>query len=561
MSSVPASRSADGPAIRSPSSKGDAPSLAASVRRGALWNILSTILLRLANVAVTAVVARILAPRDFGVFTVALTAYTIISNLSGLGVASCLMRADLDIDAIAPTMVTVSLVMSAISGEVMAVFAKPIATALGSAEGAQPIRILALAVLIGGISAVPGAQLTRDFRQDKLFLAQIISLVPSTIALLLLAESGSGAMAFAWSRLIAAFVVCCVMLASVKKQYMPGIARSALSVLFRFGLPLAGANIINFILINVDYAFVGHLLGTVALGAYVLAFTIASSPGLLLGNVINSIAMPAFSRVKDDPDRLKRAMTSSLRVVSLILMPMCALMVALARPLVLTLYGAKWQASVEVLSILSLYGAISIVCVLFANMLTSLGKAKFTLVVQLVWLGALVPAMTLGVHRNGIVGAAAAHIAVIGPIVVPSYLVALKRATGVHLITLGKAVLPSVLAALVAAFAARAAASQFASPLAQLISGLAVGCVIYTVAVAPQVLAWLSDSQAARRRAPHLFRLYDAVARARPDGGTGHGGKSGRHWAPDAADAGQNVSAAATFTHPEPVRDSAARRL
>jgi hypothetical protein len=94
-----------------------------------------------------------------------------------------------------------------------------------------------------------------------------------------------------------------------------------------------------------------------------------------------------------------------------------------------------------------------------------------------------------------------------------------------------------------------------------LISGLAVGCVIYTVAVAPQVLAWLSDSQAARRRAPHLFRLYDAVARARPDGGTGHGGKSGRHWAPDAADAGQNVSAAATFTHPEPVRDSAARRL
>ena len=87
--------------------------------------------------------------------------------------------------------------------------------------------------------------------------------------------------------------------------------------------------------------------------------------------------MPAFSRVKHDPDLLKNAMARALRAVSLILMPMCGLMMALARPLVLTLYGAKWAASAEVLSILSLYGAISIICVLFANMLTSLGKAKF----------------------------------------------------------------------------------------------------------------------------------------------------------------------------------------
>jgi len=139
------------------------------VLRGALWSILSTLILRLSNVAITAVVAHILAPRDFGVFTVALTAYTIIFSLSEFGVASCLVRADLDIDAMAPTMVTVSLVTSAISGEAMAVFARPIATALGSADGAEPVRVMALAVLINGLFAVPGAQLTRDFKQNSSF--------------------------------------------------------------------------------------------------------------------------------------------------------------------------------------------------------------------------------------------------------------------------------------------------------------------------------------------------------------------------------------------------------
>jgi lipopolysaccharide exporter len=421
---------------------------------------------------------------------------------------------------------------------------------------------MALTVLIGGLSSVPSGQLTRDFQQDKLFLANFISLLPSTAVLLILAESGSGAMAFAWSRVVAAFVMCVVMMASVRKHYLPGINRNALSVLFRFGLPLAGANFVNFILINIDYVFVGHLVGPVALGAYVLAFTLASSPGLLLGNVINSIAMPAFSRVKQDPDLLKNAMASALRAVSLIMMPMCSLMIALARPLVFTLYGAKWAASVEVLSILSLYGAISIVCILFANMLTSLGMAKFTLIVQLMWLAALVPAMAYGVHRDGIVGAAIAHIAVIGPLVLPSYLIALKRSTGVRLTMLGKAVLLPLLAAAAAGLAARSVASKFASPLAQLAVGLVVGGLIYVLAVAPQAVALLSQKQAAKLRALRLFRIYDAAARIvrlPVNGEPGRRGSEGRYRADSTGD-NRRPGPSSTVLTPSPANQGPARQ-
>jgi lipopolysaccharide exporter len=474
---------------------------------------LSTLLLRLGNLSITAIVARILDPRDFGVFAIALTAYTIISTLGQLGAASCLVRADLDIDAMAPTMVTVSLTTSAILAGAMAVFARHIAIALGSVDGTGPVRIMALVMLLEGVFAVPWAQLTRDFKQDKLFLANVISLVPSTAALLLLAKSGGGATAFAWSRVISTFVSGCVMVVSVPKIYRPGLARSALAILFNFGLPLAGANFVNNMLLNTDYAFIGHLVGAVELGVYVLAFNVASWPAGLLGSMINNVSMPAFSRVKSDPDLLKKAMTRSLRAVSLIAMPMCGLMMALARPLVLVLYGAKWEASAEVLSILSLYGAISIICVLFANMLVSLGKARSMLAVQLIWLGALVPAMALGVHRDGIVGAALAHIAIIAPLVLPSYVFALKRATGIRLAALGKAILPPLLATSAAALAARATASQFVSPLAQLMTGLAAGGLTYALAAAPQGTVLLSQEQTTKLRALRFFRLYDTAAR------------------------------------------------
>jgi PST family polysaccharide transporter len=467
------------------------------------------VLLRLANVGITAVVAHILSPHDFGVFAVALTAYAIVSSIGELGVSACLIRADLDIDGLAPTVATVSILSTAIFAAAMNVFARPIAAALGSAAAVGPIRVLSIAVLFIGVFAVPNSQLTRDFKQDKIFLANAIGFVPSTVLLIILAKSGGGAMAFAWSMVVRQFIVGCVMIVAAPRYYWPGLARSALSVLFRFGIPLAGANFVNYILLNVDYAFVGHFLGAFELGVYVLAFTIASWPYGVLGAVINGVSMPAFSRVKHDPALLKKAMATGVRGVSLIAMPMCGMSIALARPIILTLYGAKWAAAANVLIILSFYGAVFILCLLFANMLTALGHTKFLLILQLIWIGTLVPAMALGVHKDGIVGAAYAHVAVIIPIVLPSYLLALKRVTGVRITALGRAVLPAVLASSVAALAAHGAASLFSSPLARLVAGLAAGGVVYVICAGQQAVAVFAPKRVADR----VLRFYSSAAR------------------------------------------------
>jgi PST family polysaccharide transporter len=467
------------------------------------------VLLRLANVAITAVVAHILSPHDFGVFAVALTAYAIVSSIGELGVSACLIRADLDIDRLAPTVATVSIVSSAIFAGAMAALARPIGAALGSASAEGPIRILSIAVLFIGVFAVPNSQMVRDFKQDKIFLANAIGFVPSTVLLIVLAKSGGGATAFAWSMVVRQFVVGSVLIIAAPRYYRPGLARSALSVIFRFGIPLAGANFVNYILLNVDYAFVGHLLGAALLGVYMLAFTVASWPYGVLGAVINSVSMPAFSRVKHDPVLLENAMAAGVRAVSLVAMPMCGMTIALARPIVLTLYGARWAAAANVLVILSLYGAVFILCLLFANMLTALGRTKFLLILQLIWIGTLVPAMALGVHKDGIVGAAYAHVAVILPIVLPSYLLALKRVTGAHVTALGRAALPAVLASSVAALAARGAAYPLSNPLAQLIAGLAAGGVVYVICAGPQAVAAFAPGRAGER----VLRLYGSAGR------------------------------------------------
>lgn len=506
-------------------------SLSAIIRRGALWSIATTAMLKLASVLITAVIAHILDPHDFGVYAVAFTVYGIVTAIGEFGLGSCLIRADLDMDSLAPTMVTVALTTNAIQASVMVAFATPIAAALGSVSAAGPIRVLALAMLITGVFAVPGAQLIRDFKQDKIFLANLIGFVPSTAVLILLAMSGSGAMAFAWSMVVGTAVSGCVMFAAVPRHYRPGFSRSALSVLVRFGFPLAGANIVNYVLLNGDYAVVGHLAGAVALGAYVLAFNVASWPYSLLGFMVNNVSMPAFSRVKNDADRLKNATARALRAISLVIMPISALTIALARPIVLTLYGAKWAASIQPLSILAFYGASSIICVLFANILAGLGRANFVLMVQLVWLVTLIPEIVLGVRHSGIVGAAVAHVIVIGPIVLPIYLFGLRKVTDSA--ALAKASLPAVLAASAAALAAAGVASWFTYPLVQLITGLVTGGLIYMIIAAPYAMTLLSQEQIMKLRARRILGLYNIAARLvglLDSGRAKYAGKgSGRH--------------------------------
>jgi lipopolysaccharide exporter len=488
--------------------------LAQSVRRGALWSIASSVTLRFASIAVTAVVAHILSRSDFGIFTVALTALWIVTSVGELGVASCLIRADLDIDALAPTMVTVSLVSCILLAGILLEWAVPIATALGSAAAAPSIRVMAIAAILGGVFAVPNAQLQRDFKQDKLFLSSAVSFVFSTALLLVLAKSGSGAMAFAWSRVLGQAVAGLVLVFSVDKQYRPGLSRTALSMLVRFGFPLGGSNFVSYILLNVDYAFVGHLMGAAALGTYVLAFNVASWPVSLFGAMITGVSMPAFSRVKAELQRLRAAVTSSMRALGLVVMPMSALTIATARPLVLTIYGAKWVESAAVLEVLSLYGCISIFCLLIANIISGLGRSKFLLVVQLVWLAALVPAMALGVRREGIVGAAYAHIAVIGPLILPSYLFVLHRLTGTRLRSVLGAILPALLPSIAAAAAAVEVTRLLTVPIVQLAAGLACGGAIYAIATAPMLVGLLSPEAAKRLRLDQIERLYRATGRA-----------------------------------------------
>ncbi|MEW1823717.1 oligosaccharide flippase family protein [Arthrobacter sp. NPDC080031] len=453
--------------------------LASALKRGALWSAGGTIFLRLGNIALMAVIARIVSPRDLGIFTLAVTVHTIVVSIAELGVASAIARSDLDVSRIAPTVATVAIGSSLLLAVPMAIFANDIAWALGSAEAGPAVRILAIGVALIGPFAVPGALLQRDFRQNVVFWASAISFLPGSGTLLLLASVGSGPEAFAWSRVVGQVIMGGFMMASAGAPVWPRVHLDVLRPLLVFGLPLAGANLLSQILLNTDYLFIGRMLSVGELGVYFLAFSIAMWPTAVIGSILNGLVLPAISVVRRDGGDVAAAVAKGVRTVGLVAFPMAAFLCAFSSPLLLTIYGPKWHAAAPVLSTLAVYGVLFVLGLLLANVIIATGRTGVLLVVQVCALAALMPALPLGISVGGIEGAAVAHIVVIGAVTTPVYVFALRRSTGLGLRRLLHAVGRPSVTALTAAAAAWLATWWIESAVLQLVLGALIGAIIY----------------------------------------------------------------------------------
>jgi lipopolysaccharide exporter len=506
----------DGPGAGAPGPEG--PSLERRIRSGALWGVLNSLGLRFANIAVMAVVVRLVTHEEFGVFAVALTVAVVVGGFADWGVSAFLMRGDHDPDEMAPTVTFIAVLSGAVLAGLVALGAPALAAALGAPEATGPIRVMSLCLLFGGMAAVPTALLGREFRQDRILLSNVVGFVPGNVLLVVLAMDGSGAMAFAWSRVATVVFQGLAATLAVGRVHLPRLEARHLRTVLTFGLPLAGANLVNYALVNADYALIGHQLGPARLGVYMLAFNVASWSMAVLSAAINGVAMPAFSRVGSDPAALESALRRSARAVGLVALPITVLTFALAGPLVTTVYGHAWTASVPVLEVLAVYGGLFVVISLMSNLLVGRGRTARALLIQVLWIGALVPAMLVGSHQLGLRGVAWAHVAVLVVVVLPLYVWSVGQLVPRAVRALSAATLPPLVAAALAGAAAAAAAAVPAPSWVRLLAGGAVGGIAYLALAAPLIGDFVSPARfGPLRRLATRGRLLPGLPRLAPE--------------------------------------------
>lgn len=193
-----------------------------------------------------------------------------------------------------------------------------------------------------------------DFRTQTRI--NIISTIVSSCVAIFLAWCGWGVWSLAWQIVIS--TVLSNILVWYHRPWRPVFTFEyhTLNELFRFGGFMMLSSLLDIIYNRMNTLLIGKLYSAKDLGFYARADRTQQLPGNIIGTLVSRVAFPFFSAANGDKVMLRQGLKKSVTILMMINLPLMLGLFASSRPLVLTLFGAKWSACIPYLQVLCLGG-------------------------------------------------------------------------------------------------------------------------------------------------------------------------------------------------------------
>ena len=325
---------------------------------GMKWGLLDN----LANSGVTFLVglilARMLSPIEFGILGI----ITIFINLSIViidgGFATALIRKpnadnnDYNTVFYANIIVSISLIILLYftSGSIAAFFDQPLLE--------QVLPVMSLILLFNACSLIQKTILVKQLDFKSQALVSLVSSTTSGILGISAAFQGWGVWSLAIQQISRQFIMMIGLW--IANHWIPAFRFSSRSFheLFGFGSKILLANVINSIYKDMFLAVIGKMYTARDLGYYNRAeqFNLIFSNNF--GQIVQKVSLSALSQVQHNTIRFHASLRKMTRYVGIFTFAAVFGLSAIAKPLIITLVGQKWEYSVHLLQIMSLYAAI-----------------------------------------------------------------------------------------------------------------------------------------------------------------------------------------------------------
>lgn len=505
---------ADATSESSPGGKGRA-NLTAQAASGLSWSALSTVALVVANLAFTATVSRLLGPTEFGLMAMANLVVLFAQYFARMGLASALVQkpelSDEEVRAASTAGVLIGLVCLGL----VWLTAPAVGGLFHASELVPVLRGLGVSFVFMGWSMTGLGLLRRELRFRAL---SVISVGAYAVGYLVvgvgLALLGAGIWSLVAATVTATLIQAIWQFAIVRHPVLPVLRWRPYRTVCGYGTRLSVAHVLDYLGGNLDTFTVARIASTAVLGQYSRAYYLVFQPlGNYLSAAMANVAFATFSRVQQDPTRLRRGYVSVTSLGALLVFPLCAGMAVAASELVAVVLGPQWGQAAGLVPWFALAGGCHVVSQLSQCLAEARAELNRSVAVQVGYvlvLAALIllalPFSSRGVWVIAAAVAAAELLRYLG------YLVLVRRVLELPAARVWQAHFPAVFASIGVALAIAAARWTFsgAPPLALLAIEITVGVLALALSIrlcpAPAIRAELQ------------FRLASAGLLGPPNG-------------------------------------------
>jgi PST family polysaccharide transporter len=322
--------------------------------RGGATTMVAQGLTYVIDLAGLVVLARLLAPQDFGLLAMVTAVMGFLAMFKDAGLPTAtLQRATIDEHQVS-ALFWINAALSLVLAILVAAISGPVAWFYGDARLQSIMLVLGVSFVFMGLEAQHAALLRRRMRFGALAWSRTLAQASGTAAAVAAAWAGFGY----WALVVRGLVTPLVSMLAVwmAMPWLPGApwkARGARS-LVQFGGYVTAFSAVNHLGRNLDDILIGRFFGGAALGLYSKAYALLLMPINMINGPISGVALPALCRLRDDPARLRHYYARALTMVVTLSMPVVTCLAALTTPFVAVVLGERWTEVGELFRILAI---------------------------------------------------------------------------------------------------------------------------------------------------------------------------------------------------------------
>ncbi|MGH7357859.1 MAG: lipopolysaccharide biosynthesis protein [Candidatus Rokuibacteriota bacterium] len=378
MSSAPEAVLHQGVPPRPPRGGGE-PGFAVLAARGSGW-IGSAQAAKLGiQVALMALLARLLRPEDFGLFAMAAVFVDLFLMLSDFDAGSIVVaRRELAGRALSSLFWLVLLVSVSV-GAVTFALTPWLVGVYGDPRLEPVLRLLTLCFAVGPPGAIAVGMIERRLDFRLVAMVDTLSLATAAVIAATLAFWGWGVLSLVGLTvgvLAARAVLAC---AVAKWRPAPVLSLAGLGGPVRFGVTRTAHRTLYVVHKHADAFLLGRYVGAAGLGHYRLASQLILTPLLNLASVVWRVSFPLFASIQGEPGRISAGYLRAIGWLALVTFPALGWMLGSAAELVLVLFGPQWEPAVPLVRIFCLAGIPQVLVATLDPILLALGRSDLLL--------------------------------------------------------------------------------------------------------------------------------------------------------------------------------------
>ena len=321
---------------------------------GIFWTAVQKYSGLVVQLIVTAILARLLSPEDFGVVAVATVLIAFFNLFTDMGIGPAIIqKQDLtqeDLNSIFSFTIWGGILLAVL----FFLAAYPIGVFYKEDSLTFICQLLSVNLLFAAWNIVPNALINKNkrfkFIAERTLLLQVICGIISVVA----AYQGLGLYALLISPILTSIGVFILNYRQYPLQFSWQIQTDALKKIFSYSSFQFLFNFINYFSRNLDKLIIGRLFSMNELGYYEKSYRLMMLPLQYVTNVITPVMHPILTSLQDDYKSLTEKYNKIIKLIATISFPLGVFLYFAADNIIYIVYGDRWEKAIPVFQILAL---------------------------------------------------------------------------------------------------------------------------------------------------------------------------------------------------------------